>query len=48
VASAVSATIGVTSLAIAGFVSGPDFVTTWPTWWLGLRRALVMAPALLA
>ena len=49
VASAVSATIGVTSLAIAGFVSWPDFVTTWLTWWLGdCVGALVMAPVLLA
>jgi len=48
-ASTVSATIGVTSLAAAGFVSWPDFATTWLTWWLGdCVGALVTAPVLLA
>jgi signal transduction histidine kinase len=45
---AVSATIGVTSLASQGFARWEDFGRIWITWWLGdLGGALVFAPLLL-
>jgi diguanylate cyclase (GGDEF)-like protein len=45
---AVSATLGVTSLGLAGFAPWADFGSTWLTWWLGdLGGDLVVAPALL-
>jgi diguanylate cyclase (GGDEF)-like protein len=48
IGSALSATIGATSLAVTGFVSWPDFAAIWLTWWLGdCVGALVMAPVLL-
>jgi PAS domain S-box-containing protein len=41
----VSASIGVGSLAIAGFVDGAMFGSVWLTWWLGdLAGALVITP----
>ena len=44
----VSATIGVTSLAITGFARWADAVPTWVTWWLGdAAGALLVAPPLL-
>ena len=44
----VSATCGVTSLALAGFASWADFRSIWLTWWLGdMAGDLVIAPVLL-
>ena len=44
---AVSATIGVSSLALGGFARWADFGTIWLTWWLGdMGGALVVAPLL--
>ncbi len=44
---AVSATIGVTSLALGGFVRGADYRLIWLTWWLGdATGALIFAPLL--
>lgn len=48
VATAVSPTIGVTALALAGYVTGPTFGPVWLTWWLGdASGVLVLAPFLL-
>jgi signal transduction histidine kinase len=48
VASMVSATIGVTSLAVAGLASWDNFRPIWITWWLGdATGALIVAPLLL-
>src|SRR5258708_2712726 len=45
VSTMVSATIGVTSLALAGLVSWGNYWPTWATWWLGdLGGALIVAP----
>src|SRR5205809_2703856 len=42
----ISATFGVTSLNLGGFV--PDYSATWLTWWLGdMVSDLVIAPVLL-
>lgn len=44
----VSATIGVTSLWLGGFVRPGDFGPVWLTWWLGdASGALILAPFLL-
>jgi signal transduction histidine kinase len=44
----VSATIGVISLALGGFVPWNDFAAIWLTWWLGdLGGALIIAPLLI-
>jgi PAS domain S-box-containing protein len=44
----VSATLGVTSLTLGGFVRWPDSGAVWATWWLGdAAGALVVAPLLL-
>src|SRR3989441_7379252 len=44
---AVSATVGVTSLALTGSASWSDFGAIWLTWWLGdAGGALILAPAL--
>ena len=44
----VSATIGVTTLAVGSLATWSDFVPIWLTWWLGdAGGALVVAPALL-
>jgi diguanylate cyclase (GGDEF)-like protein len=44
----VSATIGVTALAVAGFVAWPEYGQVWLTWWLGdATGALIVTPALL-
>ncbi len=44
----VSATIGVTSLALDGLANRADYGSIWLTWWLGdAAGALVVAPALL-
>ncbi len=45
---AVSATVGVTSLALGGFASWAGFPEIWLTWWLGdATGALIFAPFLL-
>ena len=44
---AISATIGVTSLALGGFAGWSDYGWLWTTWWLGdATGALVVTPAL--
>src|SRR5216117_951605 len=44
---AVSATIGVTSLSLGGYASWERFGAIWLTWWLGdVAGALVVAPVL--
>src|SRR5258708_24549534 len=44
----VSATFGVTSLALGGFAAWADFWHIWLTWWLGDGAgSLVIAPVLL-
>jgi PAS domain S-box-containing protein len=46
-ATAVSASIGVLTLALSGFAAWPDFGSIWLTWWLGdLAGALVVAPVI--
>jgi PAS domain S-box-containing protein len=48
VATAVSASIGVTSLALGGYASWPAWAEIWLTWWLGdAAGALVIAPFLI-
>ena len=48
VPTALSATIGVGSLALAGFAEWPKFGSIWLTWWLGdLAGALVITPVIL-
>ncbi|HEV2283233.1 MAG TPA: MASE1 domain-containing protein [bacterium] len=45
---AISATIGVTSLALAGFASWRMYAPVWLTWWLGdAAGALVVTPLVL-
>ena len=44
-ATTVSATIGVSSLTLAGYAAVSSFFSVWLTWWLGdLAGALVVAP----
>ncbi|HTQ86680.1 MAG TPA: MASE1 domain-containing protein [Candidatus Solibacter sp.] len=44
----ISATLGVTSLMLGGFVSGAQYGDVWLTWWLGdAGGALLVAPLLL-
>jgi integral membrane sensor domain MASE1/DNA-binding CsgD family transcriptional regulator len=44
-ATLVSATIGVSSLTLAGYAEADNFIPVWVTWWLGdLTGALVVAP----
>jgi diguanylate cyclase (GGDEF)-like protein len=44
----ISATLGVTSLSLGGFVSGARYGEVWLTWWLGdVCGALIVAPLLL-
>jgi len=44
----VSATFGVTSLALGGFAHWADFGRVWVTWWLGdAAGSLIVAPVLL-
>ncbi len=46
--STVSATVGVTALALAGFAAWPEYGRIWLTWWLGdAIGAVVVAPVLL-
>jgi diguanylate cyclase (GGDEF)-like protein len=45
---AISATLGVTSLALGGYASWSDYGPIWATWWLGdATGALVVTPVLL-
>jgi diguanylate cyclase (GGDEF)-like protein/PAS domain S-box-containing protein len=47
-ATAVSATVGVTSLVLNGFADGIDYGPIWLTWWLGdAFGALIVAPVLI-
>ena len=44
-ATMVSATIGVSSLSVAGYAEMSSFISVWLTWWLGdLAGALVVTP----
>jgi PAS domain S-box-containing protein len=48
VSTVVAATVGVTSLALAGFAAWRDYPAIWITWWLGdLTGDLLIAPLLL-
>src|SRR5277367_4401746 len=47
VATAVSATVGVTTLATAGFANWAAFGSIWCTWWLGDAVGAVMVTPLL-
>jgi diguanylate cyclase (GGDEF)-like protein len=47
VATAVSATVGVTTLAVAGFATWAAFGSIWCTWWLGDAVGAVMVTPLL-
>jgi diguanylate cyclase (GGDEF)-like protein len=48
VATAISATIGVVTITLAGQARWPDFKSIWFTWWIGdAVGALLVAPALL-
>src|SRR6266508_5389879 len=47
VATAVSATVGVMSLAVSGLASWSDFAPIWFTWWMGdASGALLITPAI--
>jgi PAS domain S-box-containing protein len=47
VAPAVSATVGVTSLAVSGLAAWPAYGSIWLTWWLGdVTGAIIVAPLL--
>jgi len=47
-ATVISSTMGVGSLALSGLIPAGDYRTTWLTWWLGdMGGALVVTPALL-
>jgi signal transduction histidine kinase/CheY-like chemotaxis protein len=46
-ATPISATVGVGSLALAGYADGAGIASTWLTWWLGdLAGALVITPVI--
>jgi PAS domain S-box-containing protein len=48
VCTALSATIGVTALSVAGFARWADFGALWLTWWLGdAAGVMVIAPVIL-
>src|SRR5436309_977554 len=45
---AVSATVGVVALSLAGFARWTDFGSIWSTWWMGdVVSDVVVAPAVL-
>ncbi|CAN7431415.1 MASE1 domain-containing protein [Bradyrhizobium sp. LjRoot220] len=47
IATPISATIGLTSLATAGYIERTNFANAWVTWWLGdVTGALVIAPVI--
>ncbi len=46
-ATPISASIGLTSLAAAGYIDRTNFANAWVTWWLGdVTGALVIAPVI--
>jgi PAS domain S-box-containing protein len=46
-ATPISATIGVTSLSLAGYAAWSDFGSIWITWWLGdVTGAIIVAPVI--
>ncbi|MFO1488471.1 MAG: PAS domain S-box protein [Verrucomicrobiota bacterium] len=48
VSTAISATVGVVSLVLGGFVAWPHYLPVWTTWWLGdLTGVTVVVPLLL-
>jgi signal transduction histidine kinase/CheY-like chemotaxis protein len=47
IATPISASIGLTSLATAGYIEWTNFANAWVTWWLGdVAGALVIAPVI--
>lgn len=47
IATPISASIGLSSLAAAGYIEQTSFADTWVTWWLGdVTGALVIAPVI--
>ena len=47
IATPISASIGLTSLATAGYIERTNFANAWVTWWLGdVTGALVVAPVI--
>jgi signal transduction histidine kinase len=47
IATPISASIGLTSLATAGYIERTNFANAWVTWWLGdVAGALVVAPVI--
>ncbi len=47
IATPISATIGLSSLATAGYIERTNFANAWVTWWLGdVTGALVIAPVI--
>jgi signal transduction histidine kinase/CheY-like chemotaxis protein len=47
IATPISASIGLTSLATAGYIERTNFANAWVTWWLGdVSGALVIAPVI--
>ena len=47
IATPISASIGLTSLATAGYIERTNFANAWVTWWLGdVAGALVIAPVI--
>jgi len=47
IATPISASIGLTSLATAGYIERANFANAWVTWWLGdVTGALVIAPVI--
>lgn len=47
IATPISASIGLTSLAAAGYIDRTNFANAWVTWWLGdVTGALVIAPVI--
>ena len=47
IATPISASIGLTSLATAGYIERTNFANAWVTWWLGdVTGALVIAPVI--
>ncbi|WP_275195650.1 MASE1 domain-containing protein [Bradyrhizobium sp. CSA207] len=47
IATPISASIGLTSLAIAGYIEPTNFANAWVTWWLGdVTGALVIVPVI--
>src|SRR5215831_5147278 len=48
ISAVISASVGITSLGLAGFVYSPNWIPIWVTWWLGdVTGSLLIAPLLL-